>query len=400
MKKSILGIIAVLICLGCADQANAETSKRGSNALDSSNTLVTVHSEKQAFTVIPIIQGLNHPWSLAFLPDDAGYLITQRSGELLLIRNGQPTEVSGVPEVAAVGQGGLLDLALSPGFIEDRLVYMSFAEEKSGLYGTAIARGKLLIPSGDGKPRLENLKIIYRALPRSKAVQHFGSRLVFDKQGYLYVTLGERAAMRRAQDATDPYGSVLRLNSDGTIPPDNPFAPDGISPGAGDGAIWSYGHRNAQGLARHPLSGDIWLHEHGPKGGDELNIVKKGANYGWPKVTYGINYDGSIISTRTTAAGIENPITYWVPSIAPSGLTFYQGEPFPNWQGDIFLGALAGRHLRRLELRENQVVHQEVLLLNQLGRIRDVRNGPDGLLYLLTDEARGGLYQLKPLDVD
>jgi len=398
MKKTIIGIIAVFLGLGSTVQASGETSDLRSSALGSPDPIIRVHSEKQSFAVIPIIQGLNFPWSLAFLPDEAGYLITQRSGKLLLIRNGHSTEVSGAPEAAAVGQGGLLDLALSPEFIDDHLVYMSFAEEKNGLYGTAIARGKLSIPPANGKPHLEDLEIIYRALPKSRTIQHFGSRLIFDERGYLYVTLGDRGKMSRAQDIADPYGSVLRLNSDGTIPPDNPFASDGISPGAGDGAIWSYGHRNAQGLAGHPLSGDIWLHEHGPKGGDELNIVIRGANYGWPKVTYGVNYDGSIISTQTTARGIENPITYWVPSIAPSGLTFYQGEPFSNWQGDIFLGALAGRHLRRLELQGNQVVHQEVLLLSQLGRIRDVRSGPDGLLYLLTDDAKGGLYQLRPLD--
>ena len=197
--------------------------------------------------------------------------------------------------------------------------------------------------------------------------------------------------MNRAQDTSDPYGSVLRLNPDGSVPGDN------LLVGGSDAAeIWSYGHRNAQGMARHPGTGDIWLHEHGPKGGDEVNIVRKGANYGWPTVTYGIDYDGSVISDRTTAAGVEDAVIYWVPSIAPSGMAFYVGNAFPGWRGDIFVGTLAGKHLRRLELRGNEVVHQEILLQGRLGRIRDVRAGPDGFIYLLSDADNGALYRIEP----
>jgi len=363
--------------------------------LNSQELNKTVRSEREAFVVTPVITGLNYPWGMAFLPDGGGYLVTQRTGTLLLVRNGKSTPVPGTPKVAAGGQGGLLDVALSPDFDSSSLVYMSFAEEASGLYGTAVARGRLVIPAGGGKPRMENLAVIYRALPKSNAQIHFGSRLAFDDEGYLYLTLGERGSMAQAQDTDTPYGSVLRLNPDGTIPRNNPFAPDGSSPLAGTPAISRYGHRNPQGLAKNPKTGDIWLNEHGPKGGDEVNIIRSGANYGWPIVTYGVNYDGSTISRQVTAPGVENPVVYWVPSIAPSGMTFYQGEAFPGWKNSLFVGALVGRHLRRLELSGDRVTSQEVLLQG-FGRIRDVRTGPDGFLYLLTDAPDGGLYKISP----
>ena len=346
-----------------------------------------MESEKANFMVASVAENLESPWGLAFLPEDRGILVTQRTGNLLLIRNGRKNVVTGTPAVTVIGQGGLLDVALSPFFTTDSYVYLSFAESGGGGAGTAIFRGRL-IDSPGSPPRLTNPEVIYRALPKSGGGRHFGSRLAFDNEGYLYVTLGERGSMNRAQDTGDPYGSVLRLNPDGSIPLDNPGfeAPE----------IWSYGHRNAQGLAKHPVTGDIWLHEHGPKGGDEVNIVKKGANFGWPRVTYGIDYNGSIISNETSAPGIEEPVVYWVPSIAPSGMTFYIGEAFPEWNGNLFVGALAAQQLRRLELRGNRVVHQEVLLSHRIGRIRDVRTGPDGRLYLLTDGPSGVLYQIAP----
>ncbi|MDT8298955.1 MAG: PQQ-dependent sugar dehydrogenase, partial [Spirochaetaceae bacterium] len=336
-------------------------------------TQFTVESEEESFIVASVVENLESPWGLAFLPEDRGILVTQRTGDLLLIRDGRKTIVSGTPEVAVIGQGGLLDVVLSPNFTTDSLVYLSFSESGRGGVGTAIFRGRLVDTPGS-PARLTNPEVMYRALPKSGGGRHFGSRLAFDEAGYLYVTLGERGSMNRAQDTEDPYGSVLRLNPDGSIPSDNPGfdAPE----------IWSYGHRNAQGLAKHPGTGDIWLHEHGPKGGDEVNIVRKGANYGWPRVTYGIDYNGSVISNMTSAPGFEEPVVYWVPSIAPSGMAFYDGDVFPEWNGNIFVGALAGQHLRRLELRGNRVVHQEVLLSRIVGRIRDVRRGPDGMLYL------------------
>jgi len=342
-------------------------------------TQFTVESEEENFIVTSVVENLERPWSLAFLPDDRGILVTERTGDLLLIRDGRKTIVSGTPEVAVIGQGGLLDVALSPSFTTDSFVYLSFSEAGRGGAGTAIFRGRLVDTPGS-PTRLTNPEVIYRALPKSGGGRHFGSRLAFDEAGYLYVTLGDRGSMNRAQDTGDPYGSVLRLNPDGSVPSDNPGfdAPE----------IWSYGHRNAQGLAKHPVTGDIWLHEHGPKGGDEVNIVRKGANYGWPRVTYGIDYNGSVISNMTSAPGIEEPVVYWVPSIAPSGMAFYEG--------DLFVGALAGQQLRRLELRGNRVVHQEVLLSGIVGRIRDVRRGPDGRLYLLTDGPSGVLYRISP----
>lgn len=355
-------------------------------ALSSAGSPFSVQSEKEAFTVNAVVENLEYPWSLAFLPDGGGFLITERTGNLIHIKNGRTSVVPGTPDVAVVGQGGLLDVVLSPNFSTDSLIYMSFAEESGGLFGTAVAKGRL-VGHGTGSLELVDMEVIYRALPKSSGGRHFGSRLTFDNQGFLYITLGERGSMNRAQDTTDPYGSVLRLNPDGSIPQDNPFS-----------EIWSYGHRNAQGLARHPETGDIWLQEHGPKGGDEVNIVKKGANYGWPLVTYGIDYDGSVISDRATAPGIEDAVINWVPSIAPSGMTFYAGNAFPEWQSSIFVGALAGQHLRRLELSGDTIVHQEILLKNRLGRIRDVRTGPDGLIYLLTDDENGALYRLNPLD--
>jgi glucose/arabinose dehydrogenase len=364
-------------------------------ALNSQEFTGTLRSEREDFIVTPVIRGLSYPWGMAFLPNEGGYLVTQRTGTLLLIREGKSVPVSGTPRVAAIGQGGLLDLALSPYFVSDGLVYMSYAEEESGLYGTSVARGRLVIPAAGGKTRLENLTVIYRALPKSNAQVHFGSRLAFDDDGYLYVTLGERGFMDQAQDTSTPYGSVLRLNPDGTIPVNNPFAPGGSSPGAGKPEIWSYGHRNAQGLVANPATGDMWLHEHGPKGGDEVNIIRPGANYGWPIVTYGTNYDGSSISGQVTAPGVENPVVYWVPSIAPSGMAFYQGNSFPGWKTSLFVGALAGQHLRRLELTGGRVTGQEVLLKG-FGRIRDVRTGPDGFVYLLTDAPDGGLFRLSP----
>ena len=365
-------------------------------ALGAGQLPFTVVSEEGTFAVEEVVENLDHPWSLAFLPDGGGILVTERPGRLLLVRSGDVTPVRGTPEVAVEGQGGLLDVALSPEFDEDALVYMSFAEAGPGGYGTAVARGRLVL-EGAGAPRLDAAEVIFRALPRTGGGRHFGSRLAFSG-GYLFVTLGERGTMDRAQDTHDPYGGVLRLLPNGTVPDDNPFAPGGASAGGGAPELWSYGHRNAQGLTVRPGTEDLWLHEHGPRGGDEINIVRAGANYGWPLVTYGIDYDGTVISSETSAPGIEEPVLYWVPSIAPSGMTFYEGAAFPLWQGDLFVGALAGKHLRRVEFEGNVPVRQEVLLQNRLGRIRDVRTGPDGLLYLLTDESDGGLYRISPAD--
>jgi len=345
-------------------------------------------SEQHDFRAATLAGGLDHPWSMAFLPD-GGLLITERSGRLRLFKEGelQSAPIAGVPDVAARGQGGLLDVVLHPDFADNRLVYLSYAGSGGGGAGTEVARARF-----DGE-KLENLEVIFRARPKTPGSAHYGSRLVFDRDGYLFISLGDRRSyMDEAQKLSSHLGSIIRLNDDGSLPGDNPFAGrDGALP-----EIYSYGHRNVQGITLHPTTGALWAHEHGPRGGDELNLLKAGANYGWPAITYGIDYSGAIISEKTAAPGMEQPVVYWVPSIAPSGMDFYDGDLFPEWQGDLFLGALAHRHLRRLEMDGEKVVAQEELLGDLGERIRDVRTGPDGYLYVLTDSANGRLLRLEP----
>ena len=360
--------------------------------------LLTVSVSAQVNTE-SVVGDLSHPWSLAFLPghrDSPGQerlLITERPGRLLLLSNGRIREVSGLPRIAAEGQGGLMDIVLSPEFSRDSLVYFSFSERIPGGLGTSVGRGRLRT---DGSPALVDPQIIYSARPGSAGGRHFGSRLLFDREGYLYITLGERGSRERARDTSDPYGSVLRLNADGSVPGDNPFAPGGISPGRGVPEMWTTGHRNPQGMALHPVTGEVWIHEHGPRGGDEVNILKAGADYGWPLVTHGVEYSGAGITDRTSAPGFEDPLLHWTPSIAPSGMAFSTGEVYPEWKGSLFVGALAGRHLRRVVLRDGKPIAQEELLRGRPGRIRDVRESPGGYLYILTDDDDGGVYRLVP----
>ncbi len=317
-------------------------------------------------------------------------LVTERPGRLRIIgKDGklEPQPVSGLPPVAATGQGGLLDIALHPRFPENNLVYFSFTARGEGGVGTEVARGKL---SGN---RLENAQVIFRQDPKGGTGRHFGSRLVFDREGYLYITLGDRGEQNRAQKPDDHAGSVIRLHDDGRVPKDNPFAgKPGWKP-----EKYDLGHRNQQGAALHPKMGLLWTHEHGPQGGDEVNVVRAGANYGWPVITYGVEYViGTKIGEGTHKPGMAQPVHYWVPSIAPSGMAFYTGDKFPRWRGDLFVGALRDQMLVRLKLDGEKVMLEERMLKNTLGRIRDVRNGPDGFLYLLTDEASGALVRLEP----
>ena len=346
-------------------------------------------SDEHAFRVVTLVEGLEHPWSLAFLPD-GGMLVTERPGRLRIIAHGrlEPKPIEGLPAVVEQGQGGLFDIVLHPGFPKNRLVYFAFnARGDGGATGTELARGRLV---GN---RLESVQVLFRQDPKGRGGQHFGGRIVFDRAGYLYLTLGERGERERAQRPGDHAGSVIRLHDDGRVPADNPF----VGKAGWKPEKYDLGHRNMQGAALHPQSGALWTHEHGPQGGDEVNVIRPGVNYGWPVITYGVNYvTGTKIGEGTQKAGMAQPLYYWVPSIAPSGMAFYSGERFPRWKGSLFIGALRDRMLVRLKLDGEKVLKEERLLQGVLGRIRDVRIGPDGFIYLLTDESSGVLARLEP----
>ena len=339
---------------------------------------------------VPVVKNLNFPWSVVLLGADE-FLFSLKPGKMVYYSQGRKYFIEGVPRVAFVGQGGLLDLILSPNYLKDATVYFSFSEEyPNGHYGTSIAKARLELTKE--KKRLLDVQIIYRAGANGSGPFHFGSRLVFDKSGYLYITLGDRGDKNQSQNINTPYGSLLRLNPNGTIPKDNPIKNTrGISP------IWSYGHRNAQGIILHPITGEIWIHEHGPKGGDELNIIKRGANYGWPITTHGMAYSGAVVSPYKYASGIQPSVVYWVPSIAPCGMSFYNGDKIPEWKGNLFLGALKARHLRRLILKGNKVIKQQKIFEKSIGRVRDVRTGPDGYLYILIDSVNANLYRVEKI---
>ncbi len=334
-----------------------------------------------------VATGLEHPWSLVFLPDGR-MLVSERPGRLNLIdpASGQRAEISGLPPIVALGQGGLLGLALHPRFADNGWVYLSYSAQGADGVGTELGRGRLQ----DG--RLVDFQVLFRATPYGASGEHFGGRIAFDWQGHLFLGLGERGERQRAQDLRDHNGKLIRLNDDGTIPADNPF----VGRSDAQPAIYSYGHRNIQGLAVHPVSGRLWLSEHGPQGGDELNLPEPGRNYGWPIITHGQEYGGGTIGP-TEMAGMEQPVHYWTPSIAPSGITFYTGEAFPQWRGNLFVSALAGRHLARLTLDGERVVAEERLLVDEGYRIRDVVQGPDGLLYVLVDEDSAPILRLRPV---
>ncbi len=351
------------------------------------------------YRVVTVAQGLEHPWSIAFLPG-GDMLVTERPGRLRIVREGVLLEepVAGIPEVLAQGQGGLLDVVLHPDFASNRLLYLSYSKPLADSEGatTAVVRGRL------ENDRFTDVEQVFEADSRGRG--HYGSRLAFDENGYLFITVGDRQVRPEgdleahpAQDLSNHHGTVIRLHDDGRVPTDNPFAGQaGARP-----EIWSYGHRNAQGLAIHPETGDLWLNEHGPQGGDELNLIRPGLNYGWPVVGYGVNYrSGTAIHAGTHREGMEAPVHFWVPSIATSGLLIYTGDRFPEWRGNLFVGGLSGQQLARLTL-DGQVVEQEETLHFGRGRIRDVRQGPDGYIYLAIDDRRGGLtpvVRLEPVE--
>ena len=325
---------------------------------------------------------------MAFLPDGR-ILVTEKDGNLrILDRDGRPSKpLPGLPRIESWGQGGLLDIALDPGFATNRRLYLSHAWRVPGGRMTAVSTARL--SSGD---RLRGFEVIFAGRPGSGAGRHFGSRLRFGPDGRLFVTVGDRGHRANAQDLGTHAGAILRLNRDGSAPADNPFVGrKGALP-----EIWTYGHRNPQGLALDPATGRLWSQEHGPLGGDEVNLVERGRNYGWPAITYGRNYTGTRITDETARPGMEQPRTYWVPSIAPSGLTVYRGDKFPRWNGNLFVGALRAQLLVRLELDGANVVHEERLLTDFGNRIRDVRSGPDGLIYLLLDENDAAVWRLEP----
>lgn len=335
-----------------------------------------------------VASGLEHPWGLAFLPDGR-MLVSERPGRLRLIAadGGLSPPVSGVPSVVARGQGGLLDVTLDPGFAQNRLIYFSFAEPRAGGNGTSVARARL----NERGTALEGMSVIFRQNPAIASNMHFGSRLVFDRTGALFVTVGDRYSQReQAQNPANHIGKVLRIRPEGGAAPDNPKK-EGWQP-----EIWSIGHRNVQGAALHPQTGQLWTAEHGARGGDEINAPKAGRNYGWPVITYGIDYSGAKIGEGTARAGMEQPLFYWDPSIAPSGAAFYTGDAWPAWRNSLFVGALAGSMLVRLSTLGESVTGEERLLTGLGQRIRDVRQGPDGFLYLLVDDADGKVLRVRP----
>ena len=351
-----------------------------------------------AFDVVTVSEGLTNPWGLAFLPDGK-MLVTEWPGRLRVISadGKQISEpVAGLPEVDARGQGGLLDVALDPAFQKNQLIYWSYAEPGQNMNNTAVARGRFV----DGAaPKVENVQVIFHQAPSLGSVLHFGGRLVFNRDGTLFITLGDRSITEgrmQSQRLDGLLGKIVRLNPDGSVPKDNPFVgKSGVRP-----EIWSYGHRNIQSAALHPTTGELWEVEHGTRGGDEVNVARKGKDYGWPTIAYGIEYQGGQITGGIQQQeGMEQPRYYWDPNIAPSGMVFYTGKLFPAWQNSLFIGGLGSMNLVRLTLKGEQVAGEERLLQDlqpQRERIRDVRQGPDGALYLLTDNAKGRILKLVP----
>lgn len=375
-RKTLIAGVCASVLLGLSIQASA----------------ATYQSEEGTLTVDEVVKGLQHPWAVAFLPDDKGMLVTERTGSLRRVASDGKLSapISGVPKVWVQGQGGLLDVELSPDFAKDRMVYLTYAEAgsdgKTG--GTAAGRGRL----SDDMTKLENFTRIFQQQPKLSVGNHFGSRIVFDRDGYLFIALGENNNRPTSQDLDKLQGKIVRLYPDGTVPKDNPFVGQkNVRP-----EIWTYGHRNQQGAALNPWTGTLWTNEHGPMGGDEINIIERGANYGWPISTFGIDYTGQPISESKgkIVEGVKNPFHVWEKSPAISGMAFYDADRFKQWDHNIFIGALAAQVLIRLELKDDKVVHEERLLGELKSRIRDVRQGPDGYLYVLTDEDDGKLLKV------
>jgi aldose sugar dehydrogenase len=349
-----------------------------------------VSSQKASFSIEAVASGLEHPWGLAFLPDGR-FLVTERPGRIRIVAaDGSLSQpLSGLPRLVAREQGGLLDVVLDPNFSSNRIVYFSFSEPRGeNRNATSVARASL----NEAGTALLSTTIIFRQEPAYAGGHHFGSRLVFDREGYLFVTLGERLVLRdEAQNPANHLGKILRITREGQPAPGNPVKPGWLP------EIWSIGHRNVQGAALDPSTGRLWTAEHGARGGDEVNSPEAGKNYGWPVITYGRDYSGRSIGEGTQKEGMEQPLFYWDPSIAPSGLAIYTGDAFPGWRNSVFIGALAGQMLVRLERESGRIAAEERLLVDLNERIRDVRQGPDGLIYLLTDSQQGRILRLRPV---
>ncbi|WP_280950365.1 MULTISPECIES: PQQ-dependent sugar dehydrogenase [Rhodomicrobium] len=344
------------------------------------------------FKVTKLAGPFEYPWSLAFLPG-GGMLVTDRPGGLHYIAPGSRAikNIAGLPPILTGEQAGLMDVVLDPDFAHNRTIYLSYAHGEDDSSTVRVLKAQLDLDART----LAQPHVIFEAQPYAKELINFGGRMAFDRDGFLFLTLGDRYEAARAQDLSDDWGSVIRMRADGSFPDDNPFiGKDGARPG-----IWSYGHRNPQGLAIDAQTGQIWEHEHGPMGGDEVNLVQKGRNYGWPAITYGVDYDGTQISALTAADGMEQPVYYWVPSIAPSGLAVYQADRVPQWRGSLWAGAMAAEVVVRLSMAEGKVTREERFLKEKPGRIRDVRVGPDGFVYMLTDDPAGALYRIEPTPV-
>lgn len=385
MKQSkYLFLIMILFIFSCTEK----NSEGQDQTADENFKGTVIESEKQKFGVETITDKLSNPWGIAFLPDGR-ILVTERAGEIRIVKDGEllDEKVTGVPAVFAEGQGGLLDIQLHPDYESNGWIYISYSKPGPGGAGTTIIRAKL-----DGNA-LTGIEELFSAQPFTDSGVHFGSRIAFDGKGYMFFSSGERGTMENAQKLENHLGKILRLHDDGKIPTDNPFVnTTGAKP-----EIWSYGHRNPQGLIYDAETGTLYAHEHGPKGGDELNVVEKGKNYGWPVITYGINYDGNPISDKTSMEGMEQPITYWVPSIAPCGMVKLTSDKYPGWKNNIFIGALALTHLSRVELNASGGEVSKEKLLDKTARFRAVAQSPDGYLYAAT-EGPGTLIKLIPVN--
>ena len=384
-------IVLSIICASCGEKQNKKTE---TSEIAEAKTQVEVGTislvkaeaaTKVNYSMETVIPDLNIPWGMVFLPDGA-MLITEKAGELIYFKDGKKTEISGLPDIYVRGQGGLLDIELHPDYVNNGWLYITHASQDGEGNGgnTALLRAKL-----EGN-KLIDVTRLYKAGPNSRRGQHFGSRIEFDNDGYLYFSVGDRGNRdENPQDITRDCGKIYRLNADGSIPEDNPF----VGTENAKTAIYSYGHRNPQGMVKNPYSGKIWVHEHGPKGGDEINVIQKGKNFGWPIISYGVNYSGTKFTDITAKKSMEQPLFYWVPSIAPSGIDFITSDKYPEWKGNLLVGSLKFEYLERLVLEYNKVTKREKLF-EGMGRVRDVKQGPDGYIYVAVENK--GIVKIVP----